>query len=138
MANLNLHMGSSRYPLWITDENGKKVQNVSNIVSGDILFGNYAFGYINKENGKFVVLYVGRSESGLAREIIQEMNTYRADNCTHFKYSVARNSTEAYEKECQNYHDFGEKECLNNREHPDKPKDNGHYKCPIEGCEYHE
>jgi len=137
MANLNLHMGSSYYPLWITDEHNQTMENVTNIVSKDIKFGNYAFGYIDK-NGVFIVLYVGRSESGLAREMVQEMNTYRANRCTHFKYSAAENATQAYEKECQNYHDFGEKELLNNREHPDKPKDNGHYKCPVKGCEYHE
>lgn len=130
MASLNMR---GPYKIWIKDETGKQVKNTGNIVSKNVKYGNYAFGIINKNN-KFCPSYVGRSDFGLLTEINQQIDKGKADGCTHFKYSTADSPTEAYEKECQNYHDFKPKY---NKEHPDKPKDNGHYSCPVEGCEYH-
>ena len=100
------------------------------------VIGNYAFGYIDKEDGAFVVCYVGRSDSDLKKEIKQQMKTDRAKGCTHFMFSIAKSTKEAFEKECRNYHDFGECDCLNNDIHPAKPAGT-EYKCPVEGCEYH-
>ena len=101
------------------------------------VMGNYAFGYIDKEDGAFVVRYVGRSDSDLKNEIKKQMKTDRAKGCTHFKYSIAKSVKEAFEKECRNYHDFGGSTKLHNKNHPDKP--NGtKYKCPVEGCEYND
>ena len=99
------------------------------------VMGNYAFGYIDKEDGAFVVCYVGRSDSDLKKEIKQQMRTDRAKGCTHFKYSIAKSVKEAFEKECRNYHDFGGNTKLHNKNHPDKP-DGTEYECPVEGCEY--
>lgn len=96
--------------------------------------GNYAFGYLDNENN-FIVCYVGRSDTDLQREIKQQMKTDRAKGCTHFMYSYASSKKEAFEKECRNYHDFGESDHLHNEYHPDKP-DRTDYKCPVKGCEY--
>ena len=80
--------------------------------------------------------YVGRSDSDLKNEIKQQMRNDCAKGCTHFMFSIAKSKKEAFEKECRNYHDFGECDCLNNDIHPAKPAGT-EYKCPVEGCEYH-
>lgn len=49
-----------------------------------------------------------------------------------FKYSIAYTKKSAFEKECRNYHDFGESDTLDNIDHPDKP-DFTDYKCPVCG-----
>ena len=101
------------------------------------VMGNYAFGYIDKEDGAFVVCYVGRSDADLKKEIKQQMRNDCAKGCTHFMFSIAKSKKEAFEKECRNYHDFGECDCLNNDIHPAKPAGTK-YKCPVEGCEYND
>ena len=90
--------------------------------------GNYAYGYL-KENGRFVVQYVGRSDTDLNDRIKHGIGNYKL-----FKYSYAANSKEAFEKECKNYHDFGGWDNLNNELHPGKP-DGSDYSCPI--CDSH-
>lgn len=94
--------------------------------------GNYLF-----LSSSRVVKYVGRSDSDLQTEILQQMDTYRADGCTQFKYSLADSVKDAYETECRDYHNHGEKEKLNNRYHPDEPAGH-HYPCPVEGCNHPE
>ena len=119
---------------------GKKYKLSDIIVSlvvPENVIGNYAFGYIDEVKGAFIVCYVGRSDSDLRKEIKQQMKTDRAEGCTHFKYSLARTTKEAFEKECRNYHDFGGSKSLHNDYHPDKP-DYTNYKCPVEGCEYND
>ena len=101
------------------------------------VMGNYAFGYIDKEDGAFVVFYVGRSDFDLKKEIKQQMRNDCAKGCTHFMFSIAKSKKEAFEKECRNYHDFGECDCLNNDIHPAKPAGT-EYKCPVGGCEYND
>lgn len=109
---------------------------VSMIVPENVI-GNYAFGYINKVNGAFVVCYVGRSDTNLRQEIKQQMKTNRAKNCTHFKFSVAESVKEAFEKECRDFHYFGGADRLNNQNHPAKPAGTN-YTCPVVGCEYND
>lgn len=125
MANLN--MGSA-YPL---TEETVKAQVKDKI-------GNYAFRKF--ENNIWRVKYVGRSDSQLQKEIIQQARLHKMLDVEgyEFKFSYANNITEAYEKECQNYHDFGENKCLLNERHPKKPADNNHYHCPVESCPEHE
>ena len=91
--------------------------------------GNYAFG-VSKEDG-FYVKYVGRSDSNVRQEIIDRMPSY--PQCSHFKYSYAASEKAAFEKECKNYHDFGESKELLNKIHPDQPDDTN-YHCPICGA----
>lgn len=99
------------------------------------VMGNYAFLQKKWLTDEYLVRYVGRSDSDLKKEIKQQMRTDRAKGCTHFMYSIAKSKKEAFEKECRNYHDFGECDCLNNDIHPAKPAGT-EYKCPVGGCEY--
>lgn len=102
--------------------------------------GNYAFGCIENIDGKrvFVVRYVGRSDTNLRERIKQSYKQNESiffdSKCNFFKFSYASTIQEAYEKECRNYHDFGEHIHLLNKEHPAKPKDKEYFNCPIDGC----
>ena len=86
--------------------------------------GNYAFGYLN-DVGRFVVRYVGRSDTDLNDRIKHGIRDMKADptlRYERFKFSYADSALEAYEKECRNYHDFGGDEgLLKNDDHPAKP-----------------
>lgn len=97
--------------------------------------GNYAYGYLN-DKGLFIVCYVGRSDTDLKERIKHGIEYMKANpNCRYerFKFSYADSIQEAYEKECQNYHDFGGEEgYLRNKEHPSKP-DRYEGTCPICG-----
>lgn len=125
MATLNM---TGPYPL--------TTKKVNELVEDKI--GNYAFGKL--EDGKWYVKYVGRSDSQLCTEIKQQAKKHKMLDVEgyEFKFSYASNVTEAYEKECQNYHDFGGSVSLQNKVHPAKPKDNNHYHCPVEDCSEHE
>ena len=85
--------------------------------------GNYALGYDTESS--FIVKYVGRSDGDVATEL----KTYLSNGYKYFKYSYATSPKEAFERECKNYHDFGGKEKLDNKVHPDRP-DNSGWKCP--------
>lgn len=113
MASLNMR---GPYPLNEIEIDRLIIKNVP---------GNYAYGYQNGE-GHFFVQYVGRSDTDLNSRIRHGIGLYKM-----FKFSYAENVKEAFEKECQNYHDFGGEEgILENKVHPDRPvgKD---YECPI-------
>ncbi len=77
--------------------------------------GNYALGYVN-DNNTFIVKYVGRSDSDVNNRLHNWAGKYPS-----FKYSYASSPKAAFEKECKNFHDFGEKEKLDNDYHPDHP-----------------
>lgn len=87
--------------------------------------GNYALGKKN-DKGTFLVGYVGRSDSD-----VNDRLKYWAKNSQRplFKYSYELSPKAAFEKECENYHDF---EPPGNDIHPDKPNDTN-WKCPV--CE---
>lgn len=87
--------------------------------------GNYALGRKNDE-GTFLVGYVGRSDSDVKDRLL-----HWADNSNRplFKFSYASSPKAAFEKECQNYHDF---EPPGNDIHPDKPNGTNR-KCPVCG-----
>lgn len=89
--------------------------------------GNYALGSANQD-GTLNVAYIGRSDSDLNAELKQRLGTH---DYPSFKASYANSISEAYEKECQNYHDFGENKSLANEIHPAKP--NSNHRCPICG-----
>ena len=86
--------------------------------------GNYALGYVNDDN-VFIVQYVGRSDS----DVNGRLKTWVGKKYKKFKYSYASSPKAAFEKECENYHDFGESEKLDNSMHPDRPNESG-WKCP--------
>ena len=112
----SLHM-SGPYPLTTEDIDNR-------IPIGSI--GNYAYGYLDEKN-VFRVQYVGRSDTDLNDRIKHGVGQYKL-----YKFSLAETVKDAFEKECRNYHDFGENRSLDNAIHPDKPE-NKNYKCPV--CE---
>lgn len=85
--------------------------------------GNYALGHKKEKN--FFVQYVGRSDDDLNKRLKDWVGDYK-----RFKYSYASSPKAAFEKECKNYHDFGEKKRLKNDIHPDRPNGSS-WKCPV-------
>lgn len=96
---------------------------INDVIQDDII-GNYALGIINDKGG-LTVSYVGRSDADLKSELKQRLDTHPH---SHFKASSASSAEEAYNKECQNYHDFSPSE---NEIHPAKP--NLNIQCPVCG-----
>lgn len=92
--------------------------------------GNYALGYVD-EKSTFKVLYVGRSDTDLNAEL---KNRTSWTKYKQFKYSYASSAKTAFEKECNNYHDFGGKGSLDNEIHPARP-DGTIYSCPVSSCD---
>ena len=88
--------------------------------------GNYALGYV-RDDRTFIVQYVGRSDTDLNRELKAKLDS----KYKQFKYGYATSPRAAFEKECQNYHDFGgTKGRLNNTYHPARPAGTI-WKCPA-------
>lgn len=85
--------------------------------------GNYALGHT--KDSSFIVKYVGRSDDDLNKRLKDWVGDYK-----QFKYSYATSPKAAFEKECRNYHDFGENKKLDNEYHPDRP-DGSTWKCPV-------
>jgi len=84
--------------------------------------GNYALGYVKEK--VFYVKYVGRADSDVNGRLKKWVGSYKK-----FKFSYATSPKAAFEKECENYHDFGETKSLDNKIHPDRP-DGASWKCP--------
>lgn len=84
--------------------------------------GNYALGYMKEDT--FIVQYVGRADKDLNKRLKDWVGKY-----IKFKYSYASSPKDAFEKECKNYHDFGENK-LDNKIHPDRP-DGSSWECPV-------
>jgi len=70
--------------------------------------GNYALGCVSDET--FYVSYVGRSDTDLNDRLKDWVGEYKK-----FKFSYATSPKAAFEKESQNYHDFGKSDKLDNR-----------------------
>ena len=86
--------------------------------------GNYALGKVSDK--VFIVNYVGRSDEDLNKRLKDWVD----DKYRDFKYSYASSPKKAFEKECSNYHDFGESKKLDNDKHPQRPKE-ANWKCPV-------
>jgi hypothetical protein len=79
--------------------------------------GNYALGCV-RENG-FCVQYVGRADDDLAKRLrswVREYTRYKS-----FVFSYAPDPREAFDRECEDFHDFGGTERLDNTAHPKRP-----------------
>lgn len=79
--------------------------------------GNYALGCVR--DNRFCVLYVGRSDHDVAKELqswADQHSRYKA-----FVFSYAPDSRAAFDKECEDFHDYGCTEGLDNPEHPIRP-----------------
>src|ERR1700682_92908 len=72
--------------------------------------GAYALGTL-KTDGVFYVSYVGRSDGDLAARLQDHI----PKPYPHFKYAFYPSALDAFNKECQLYHDFGSN---NNECHP--------------------
>ena len=84
--------------------------------------GNYALGVVT-ERGAFRPGYVGRSDSDVAASLKSWVGKTKKPL---FKFSYASWAKAAFEKECENYHDFNP---VQNTTHPERPeKTNWH--CP--------
>jgi hypothetical protein len=84
--------------------------------------GNYALGRKN-EKGTFLVDYVGRADSDVKARLKSWVGKTTRPL---FKYSYESSAKAAFEKECENYHDFNPPD---NDAHPDRP-DGTNWKCP--------
>ena len=84
--------------------------------------GNFSLGYV--DNSTFYVLYVGRADSDVKERLLQHLG----EKYTEFKFSYATSPKNAFEKECQNYHDFNPRD---NIIHPDRPSNSKDWKCPV-------
>ena len=87
-----------------------------------------ALGYVDNK-GIFRVQYVGRSDT----DVNDRIKDHLGENYAAFKFSYATSPKAAFEKECQNYHDFGGSKKLKNNIHPDHPDNSPNWKCPV--CE---
>lgn len=85
--------------------------------------GNYALGRVSEN--KFYVYYVGSSDTDLNGRLKDWVDEY-----DKFRFSYAASLKAAFKKECQNYHDFGETDKLDNKQHPQRP-DDSNWKCPV-------
>lgn len=103
---------------------------IDDLVADDRI-GNYALGRIDASDGKFVVQYVGRSDTDIKTELKNRLSL----GYSHFKFSYADSEKDAFEKECRNYHDFGGKKKLANERHPDRPDGMDDLECPVADCE---
>jgi len=76
--------------------------------------------------GPFHVDYVGRSDDDLN----PRLKTHVGSEYKYFKFDYAASPKNAFEKECELYHDFGGPEgSLDNKVHPDRPTGSD-WKCP--------
>lgn len=82
--------------------------------------GNYALGRVDDKK-TFLVSYVGRSDTDVNGRLHDH-----AGNYDKFKYSYASSAKAAFERECENYHDFDPPD---NKSHPDRPN-GSNWKCP--------
>jgi len=112
MASLGMEYG----PYAFTKEGVKKIPAKKSP-------GNYALGYLR--DGDFFPKYVGRSDTDLLAEVQKRLEW--AGKYSHFKCDYASSVKAAFEKECNNYHDFERQ--LDNERHPDRP-DGTDYQCP--------
>jgi hypothetical protein len=75
--------------------------------------------------GTFRVSYVGRADKDLNRRLKDWVGKYK-----YFKFDYATSPKDAFEKECELWHDFGGPQGkLDNDKHPERP-DETNWKCP--------
>ncbi len=88
--------------------------------------GAYALGKQKKTKDKktFIISYVGRSDDDINNRLKKWVGKY-----PRFKFDYYGSPKAAFEKECNLYHDWGEKDTLDNDIHPDRP-DGSNWKCP--------
>ena len=91
--------------------------------------GNFTLGSI-QENG-FCVLYVGRSDRDVAKQLRSWVSQY--PHYKSFVFSYASGPRTAFDKECEDFHDYGGTERLDNAGHPQRPAEID-WLCPRCDC----
>lgn len=84
--------------------------------------GAYALGK-SDESGVFYIRYVGRSDDDLAGRLQQHV----PEPYLQFKYAFYPSAKDAFDKECNLYHDFKPPD---NKVHPARSK-NANWNCPA-------
>lgn len=84
--------------------------------------GNYALGFVDSMDGRFVILLIGRSD----QDLNGELKAFLGKGYKKFKYCYAANTQEAFIKECYDYHDFSP---IYNTTHPQRPEGSND-RCP--------
>ncbi len=87
--------------------------------------GAYVLGH--RKDGALIVDYVGRSDNDLRERLLLHAGEKKYER---FKFKVFGTVEEAFAKECQLWHDFGEAQFLANENHPAPPKGLG-VVCPV-------
>jgi hypothetical protein len=81
--------------------------------------GAYALGHVNENI--FYITYIGRSDDDVGDRLKDHVGSYK-----RFKYEYYGSSKQAFDKECNIYHDFSP---ADNKVHPARPK-GSNWKCP--------
>jgi hypothetical protein len=102
-------------PFSLTDD------DIDGNVAGSI--GVYALGY--ERDDKFCILFVGRADYDLNDRLHLHVGEYDIFKFRHFE-----TLRDAFEKECNLYHDFAP---ADNHCHPERPLGTD-YHCPAQGC----
>jgi hypothetical protein len=96
--------------------NKLSVQTITEVVSR-ISAGEYALGVV--QEGRFCALYVRRSDDNLAKRLRSWLK--RSSRYKSFTFTYASSPKAAFGKECEEFHDFGGVERLDNVGHPQRP-----------------
>ena len=83
-----------------------------------------------QENG-FCVLYVGRADHNVSKQLQSWVSQY--PHYKSFVFSYASNPRTAFDKECEDFHDYGGTERLDNAGHPQRPAEID-WLCPRCDC----
>ena len=104
-------------------------RTVSEVVTR-VSAGNYLLGRVGDHG--FLVQYVGRSD----RDLAKELRSWARDRSHHkaFTFGYASDPKAAFERECEDFHDYGGTETLDNAEHPKRPA-NADWLCPR--CDFY-
>ena len=103
---------------------------IKQVVTEDIKKGNYRIGVI--VDGSFNVCYIGRAtDQTLQARLLQ--HTEYLNDVYFFDFNSVTTDEEAIERECIDFHSFGEKEWLDNEYHPSLPEGE---ECPWDDCEH--
>lgn len=104
-------------------------------------------GQVN-DKGRYIVSYVGRAEATESEDLRKRLHAHLnnpdwqdkkgdSDECIFkvFWYYLEPDSLAAYKRECLDYHRFGGKPLLLNKNHPDRRDGHPEDCCPVTGCE---
>jgi hypothetical protein len=92
------------------------LQKITEVVT-EISPGNFTLGRIWED--RFQVHYVGRADEDVAKrlhDLAKHDHRYGA-----FTFSYAPTAKAAFDKVCEDFHDFGASEGLDNPGHPERP-----------------